>query len=59
MVQPLVLKKDGHPDTKITLRKKKVRVWSVIGTIVILVPVFWLLGYPDAVTYELEAPVER
>ena len=51
----LVLKKEGHLDTEIRLRKDQVRVGPLIGTILIIVPVFWLLGYPDEVVYELLA----
>ena len=51
----LVLKKEGYEDTEIRLSKDEVRVGPLIGTLLILVPVFWLLGYPDEVTYELRA----
>ncbi len=51
----LVLKKEGYLDAEIGLRKDKVRVVPLVGTFFILVPVFWLLGYPDEVTYELLA----
>ncbi len=50
----LVLKMDGWEDTEFILRKNELRVGPLIGTILIAVPVFWLFGYPNELTYELE-----
>ena len=49
-----VLRKDGQQDKEVFLRKNRLRTESLIGTILITVPVFWLFGYPEAVTSELE-----
>jgi PEGA domain len=53
----LILKKDGYEAMHAALRKDQVRVGPLIGAILVLVPVFWILGYPQELTYELQ-PVE-
>ena len=50
----LVLKKEGYADKSLLLRKDEMRVGPLIGTIVILVPVLWLFGYPDQMAFEME-----
>ena len=50
----LVLKKPGYQEKAVLLRKDDLRVGPLIGTILVAVPVFWLFGYPDELTFELQ-----
>jgi hypothetical protein len=43
---------------RITLRKTELRVGPLIGAIFVGIPVLWILGYPDNLTYELEEASE-
>lgn len=54
----LTLRKVGYKDETVTLRKDQMRVGPLIGAIILLVPIFWLFGYPDTVTYELAPQAE-
>ncbi len=49
----LLLKKDGYQDKSVPLSKNELRVGPLIGTILVLVPVFWLFGYPNDFTFEM------
>ena len=50
----LTLKKDGYQTKTFLLRKDELRVGPLIGTILVLVPMFWMFGYPETLTFELE-----
>lgn len=50
----VVLKLDGYKDHTGTIRKEEVEVGPLIGGILVLIPLIWVLGYPDQYTFELE-----
>jgi hypothetical protein len=50
----LQLRKQGYRSRQIRLRKDQLRVGPLVGAIFVVVPGMWLLGYPPAMTYELE-----
>jgi len=49
-----VLKEDGYQDKTVVLKKNELRTDTLIGTVFLLVPVFWLFGYPSNMTFELD-----
>ena len=50
----VVLKCEGYRDATGRIRKDELRVGTLIGAILVLVPVLWVLGYPAEYTFELE-----
>ena len=51
----LVLAMAGYNDKRVRLEKTEVRVGPLIGALFVLVPVLWILGYPEEMTYQLES----
>ncbi len=53
----LALKMQRYQDKEPVLRKSEIRPGPLVGAILVTVPVFWLFGYPDEMTFELD-PVQ-
>ncbi|HEY3347207.1 MAG TPA: PEGA domain-containing protein [Nitrospirota bacterium] len=49
----LDLKKEGFSDFSAELVKNQARVGPIIGAVLVLVPIFWVTGFPDEVQYDM------
>ena len=49
-----MLKKAGYNDTRVMLKKDQMRVGMLIGAVFVLIPVLWIQGDPEEMTYQLE-----
>ncbi len=50
----LDLRLQGYEEKEVPLKKTQLRVGMLIGALLVTLPVFWILGYPEAITYELD-----
>ena len=50
----LRIKKEGYRPFETVLRKSEFQVGPCIGGALVLVPLIWVLGYPDNYEFELE-----
>lgn len=49
------MEKEGYrPFTTTLIRNEEVNVGAIIGTVLVLIPVLWIMDYKPAHTYELE-----
>lgn len=52
--KPVRISKEGYKPLDSVIRKEKPQIGPIIGTCLVVVPVFWMLGYQDEYYYTLE-----
>lgn len=53
-VKPVKIIKEGYVPLETVIRKNEPDAGAIIGTILILFPVVWVLGYPEKYDFELQ-----
>lgn len=53
-VKALTLKKEGYKDFTGHIKREELSVGALIGTILVLIPIIWILEYPPEYTFEME-----